>query len=249
MALSVLSVGLLVAFGLIFGSFGSVLVARLPKGKSIGGRSKCPGCKTQIAARDLIPVLSYILLRGRCRNCKRKISLRYPLLELGSAGAIILPSALEGYIDPFTVTLGIALWAFLLLAFIDHDSQGIPDALTVPLIAVAFLAAYLRGDLSAEGPVLGGVFFGVQWLLSRGRILGSGDILIGIAMGFILGGWLPTLIGIALSYIIGAVIAVGILISKRYDRKSRIAFVPYLFAGTAVALLCGDKILWYLNVR
>lgn len=243
MTLSVLSVGLLFILGLALGSFGSVLVTRVPKGKSIGGRSKCPGCKTQIQNRDLIPVLSYLLLRGRCRNCKRKISLRYPLLELGSAAAIVLPSILEGYIDPFTVTLGLTLWMFLLLSVIDQDSQGIPDALTLPLIAVAFLASYLRGNLLWEAPLLGGIFFGVQWLLSRGRVLGSGDILIGIAMGFLLGNWKRTLLGIGLSYIIGAIAAGTLLITGKYNRKSRIAFVPYLFAGTVAGLLLDDRML------
>ncbi len=243
MSLSVLSVGLLFILGLALGSFGSVLVTRVPKGKSIGGRSKCPGCKTQIQNRDLIPVVSYLLLCGKCRNCKRKISLRYPLLELGSAAVIVLPSIHEGYIDPFTITLGLTLWIFLLLAVIDHDSQGIPDALTLPLIALAFLASTLRGNLLWEGPILGGVFFGVQWLLSRGRVLGSGDILIGIAMGFILGSWLPTLIGIGLSYIIGAIAAGTLLITGKYHQKSRIAFVPYLFAGTVVTLGLGDRLI------
>jgi len=243
--LSVFSVGLLLLFGLAFGSFGSVLVTRVPKGKNIGGRSKCPGCKTQIQNRDLIPVVSYLLLRGKCRNCKRKISLRYPLLELGSAAVIVLPSILEGYIDPFTVTLGLTLWIFLLLAVIDHDSQGIPDVLTLPLIAVSFFSSYFRGNLLWEGPILGGVFFGVQWLLSRGRVLGSGDILIGIAMGFILGSWLPTLIGIGLSYVIGAIAAGALLITGKYNRKSRIAFVPYLFAGTMAGLLLGDRMIMF----
>lgn len=194
----------------------------------------------QIAAKDLIPVFSYTILRGRCRKCGRTIPLLYPLLELGSAIVLILPSLLEGYVDPFTISLSIALWLFLLLAVIDHDSQGIPDALTLPLIAIAFLAAYLRGNLLWQAPILGGIFFGVQWLLSRGRILGSGDILIGIGMGFLLGNWQRTLLGIGLSYVIGAGIACYFLASGKYSRGTRIAFVPYLFAGTIVAIVFGD---------
>lgn len=194
----------------------------------------------QIAAKDLIPVFSYTLLRGRCRKCGRTIPLLYPLLELGSAIVLILPSLLEGYVDPFTISLSIALWLFLLLAVIDHDSQGIPDALTLPLITIAFLAAYLRGNLLWQAPILGGIFFGVQWLLSRGRTLGSGDILIGIGMGFLLGNWQRTLLGIGLSYVIGAGIACYFLASGKYSRGTRIAFVPYLFAGTIVAIVFGD---------
>ena len=246
MTLSVFSVGLLLLFGLAFGSFGSVLVTRVPKGKNIGGRSKCPGCKTQIQNRDLIPVVSYLLLRGKCRNCKRKISLRYPLLELGSAAVIVLPSILEGYIDPFTVTLGLTLWLFLLLAVIDQDSQGIPDVLSLPLIACAVLTAYLRGDLSASAPLIGGLFFFLQWLFSKGRVVGSGDIFIGITMGFLLGTWQGIALGLGISYVIGATAACGLLLTKKLTRKSRIAFVPYLFSGTLVVLVFGNGILEFL---
>lgn len=243
MSLSAFSVGFLFVFGLALGSFGSVLVTRVPKNKSIGGRSQCPRCKLQIAAYDLIPVLSYILLHGKCRRCGKKISIRYPLLELGSATIMIFPSVLHGYVDLFTISLGVALWLFLLLAVMDHDSQGIPDALTLPLITFAFLAAYLRGSLSWEAPILGAVFFGVQWLLSHGRMLGSGDILVGIAMGFLLGSFPQALLGIGLSYIIGALLACIFLASGKYSRGTRIAFVPYLLAGTLTAMIFGDGIL------
>ncbi|OGJ64448.1 hypothetical protein A3C37_05200 [Candidatus Peribacteria bacterium RIFCSPHIGHO2_02_FULL_53_20] len=243
MSLSVLSIGLLFLFGLALGSFGSVIVSRVPKSKSIGGRSQCPRCRLQIAKRDLIPVLSYLLLRGKCRHCKKKISIHYPLLELGSAILIILPALLEGYIDPFTVNLGIALWLFLLLAVMDAESQKIPDAVGLPLVAVAFLAAYLRGEISWLAPTIGGGFFFLQWAVSHGRMLGSGDIFIGIAMGFILGTWQTTVLSIGIAYVVGAIIACLFLASGKYSRGTRVAFVPYLFIGTMIALVFGDRIL------
>lgn len=243
MLLSVFSVGLLLLFGLVLGSFGSVIVSRVPKSKSIGGRSRCPNCTLHIANRDLIPVLSFLILRGKCRNCSKNISVRYPLLELGSALVMILPAILEGYIDPFTVSLGVALWFFLLLSVIDATSQSIPDAVGLPLVAVAFLAAYLRGEMHWLAPVIGGGFFFLQWAVSQGRILGSGDIFIGIAMGFILETWGLTILSIGVSYVIGAAVACTFLALGRYSWRTRIAFVPYLFFGAIIALVFGDQML------
>jgi prepilin signal peptidase PulO-like enzyme (type II secretory pathway) len=240
MSLSVFTVGVVFLFGLALGSFGSVIITRVPKRKSIGGRSECPHCKVQIAKRDLIPVLSFLLLQGKCRYCKKKISIRYPLLELSSAILIVLPALLEGYIDPFTITLGIALWLFLLLAVMDGVSQKIPDAITLPLLAVSLLAAYLRGEISWLAPAMGGGFFFLQWAASRGRILGSGDIFIGVAMGFLLGSWHITMFAIGVSYVIGAIVACIFLASGRYSRGTRIAFIPYLFAGTLIGWIFGD---------
>lgn len=243
MSLSVFNVGVLLAVGLALGSFGSVITGRVPKGKSIGGRSQCPACKMHLAARDLIPVISYMLLRGQCRYCEKKIPIRYPLLELGSAAVITFPALVEGYSDPYTLSLGIALWLFLLLAVMDGASQTIPDAVSLPLLAVALLSAYLRGEIFWLAPAVGGGFFGGQWLISRGRILGSGDIFVGTAMGFLLGTWQMTILGIGTAYVIGAVGAGALLIAGKYNRKSRIAFVPFLFTGTLMTMLWGEKMM------
>ena len=242
----VLPLVLLFIFGACLGSFGSVIISRVPKGKSIGGRSQCPACRKQIAAYDLIPVLSFLLIRGKCRHCSQKISCRYPLLELSSAILVALPATTEGYIDPFTVSLGIALWLFLLLALMDKDSQKIPDAVSVPLLLVALLAAVLRGNTQWIAPVVGGGFFFLQWAVSRGRIMGSGDILIGIAMGLLLGTWQHTLIAIGISYVVGAVVVSVLLVRDILSRKDHIAFVPFLFVGTATTLLIGDQLLNFM---
>jgi prepilin signal peptidase PulO-like enzyme (type II secretory pathway) len=245
----VLPLVLLFIFGACLGSFGSVIISRVPIRKSIGGRSQCPRCRLQVAKRDLFPILSFLLLRGKCRHCGKKISIRYPLLELGSAIAVVLPAALEGYIDPFTISLGIALWLFLLLAVMDGDAKQIPDAVTFPLLFVALSAAVLRGNTAWIAPVIGGGFFFLQWAVSRGRIMGSGDILIGIAMGLLLGTWQHTLIAIGISYIVGAVVVSVLLVRDILSRKDRIAFVPFLFAGMVVAFVCGDRLLEILIPR
>lgn len=243
MPLNLFSVVVLLVLGLVLGSFGSVIVTRIPRGKGIGGRSVTPCCKKRIAARDLVPVFSFIFLRGRCRGCRRAISLRYPFLEIVSGILLVFPSFHEGYIDPYTVTMGIALWLFLLLATMDKDSQLIPDAVTFPFLGAAVFTAYLRGEIHWLAPLLGGGFFSMQWILSRGRVLGSGDILIGIAMGLLLGTWQETLVGIGLSYIIGAVVVSVLLVMRKAKRSDRVAFVPYLFAGTMVALVVGERLM------
>lgn len=243
MSLNLFSVATLLFLGLALGSFGSVIVARVPQGRGIGGRSVSPCCKKKIAARDLIPLASYALLRGRCRVCHRRIALRYPLLEAFSAVLIALPSLHEGYIDSYTFATGVALWLFLLLAAMDAESQHIPDAVTLPFLGFALFAAYLRGYVHWLGPLLGGGFFSLQWVLSRGRVLGSGDIFMGIAMGLLLDSWQETLLGIALSYSIGAAIVSVLLVTGRAKRTDRIAFIPYVFAGTLVAYLGGAPLL------
>jgi prepilin signal peptidase PulO-like enzyme (type II secretory pathway) len=172
-----------------------------------------------------------------------KISLRYPLLELGSAILVVLPAVTEGYVDPFTVSLGIALWLFLLLAVMDGDSKKIPDAVSVPLVLVALLAAVLRGNTAWIAPVVGGGFFFAQWAASRGRIMGSGDIIIGIAMGLLLGTWQHTLISIGIAYVIGAIVVSTLLVRHILSRKDHIAFVPFLFVGTVMTFLIGDWLL------
>ncbi len=242
----VLPLVLLFIFGACLGSFGSVVISRVPQRKSIGGRSQCPQCRKQIEAYDLLPVLSYAILRGKCRHCGKKISIRYPLLELGSAIAVVFPALLEGYIDPFTISLGIALWLFLLLAVMDGDAKQIPDTVTFPLLFVALGSAVLRGNTAWIAPVIGGGFFFLQWAVSRGRIMGSGDILIGIAMGLLLGTWQHTLIAIGISYIVGAVVVSVLLVRDILSRKDRIAFVPFLFAGTVATFLIGDGLLQFM---
>ncbi len=233
----------LFVFGACLGSFGSVIISRVPLRKSIGGRSQCPQCRKQIGACDLIPILSFLLLRGMCRHCGKKISVRYPLLELGSALLVVAPALHEGYIDPFTVTLGIALWLFLLLAVMDGDAKHIPDAVTFPFLIVALGSAVLRGNTAWIAPLVGGGFFFLQWAISRGRIMGSGDIFIGIAMGLILGTWQNTLLAIGLSYIIGAVVVSILLVREIFSRRDRIAFVPFLFVGTLTVFMFEDLLL------
>lgn len=229
--------------GLAFGSFGSVIVTRMPLGKSIGGRSVCPQCGQKLRVHHLIPVFSYILQRGRCTLCRKSISTLYLLLEVGSAAIFVGSLAITSSVLHAGI-LAFALWFLLLIAVIDGRTQTIPDQLAVPF---AFLGIILNfavdRTLDLQGAGLAFAFFGTQWLVSRGRWIGSGDILLGVGIGFLLGDLRTTLIALFATYIIGACIALLLLASRRISRKSHIAFAPFLAVGTFTALLLGPGIL------
>lgn len=231
--------------GLVLGSFGSVLVGRVPKGESIGGRSHCPHCHATLGPIDLIPVLSFLALRGRCRRCKAAISWRYPLLELASAG-IFLGVFLAWSLPLLaSMLLGVCLWLFLLIAVIDAEYQGIPDVLNIALLVCAVALRLVPSNLApleAGAIILPVAFFGAQWLLSRGRWVGSGDIILGAGIGALTGTWWLTLAALAFAYIIGAVVASVLLLTGQKSRNDHIAFGPFLAIGTAGALLLEDTI-------
>jgi leader peptidase (prepilin peptidase) / N-methyltransferase len=231
------------AVGLVMGSFGNVLIARLPSEQSIGGRSRCPHCKRMIRLYENIPVLSFVLLRGRCAGCKKAISWQYPLVEVGSALLFALAWSLFPA-DLFSAALAaIGLWALLLILAIDAQTQFIPDVLTLT-VAVAGIALHWRlGDIAFLAPLIGAAFFGVQWLLSRGRWVGSGDILLAAAMGCFLGSWPLLITALMLAYIIGAVVVTTLLMQQKAKAGQSIAFGPFLVLGTVIAFVWGEFLL------
>lgn len=238
-------VGALLAFlfGALFGSFGNVLVLRLPEGKGIGGRSQCPHCKKTLAAEELIPIVSFLMLRGRCSGCGKPISWQYPFVE-ALAGLLFVYALLhEQYFFLQAVVLAFSLWLLLLLAVMDARTGRIADALTVPLLVLSLVYAFLSPPFPIFAPLIGAGFFAVQWAASRGKWIGSGDVLIGAAMGFLLLDWRLLLVALFFSYVIGACAAVGLIVTKRKTRKDHLPFVPFLAAGTVLALLIGYKIL------
>lgn len=240
---------ILVAFlGLIFGSFGTMLVDRLPRRESIGGRSHCPACKRTIAWYDLIPIASFILLLGRCRACRQRIPACYPLLECMTA-LLFVSLFLHFYEEPIFVLVPtiIAAYAALLIAFHDAATQRIPDILTV-IVFISALAARIVHDGSYDamldafmGAGIPFLFFGALFAISRGRWVGSGDILLGAALGLLLG-IQGSVLMLFLAYILGAAVSVVLLIMRKIDRKGAIAFGPFLVAGAMISLFFGDKI-------
>jgi leader peptidase (prepilin peptidase) / N-methyltransferase len=240
-------------FGLGVGSFMTVAVYRLPRGESvIRPRSRCPACGAEIGARDNIPVLSWLLLRGRCRRCGERISVEYPLLELTTAALVVL--AAIRYPNPWQAGLVGGLLALMPgIALIDLRHRIIPNRLTYPSLVLFSLVVVLARVIGGVGDpasaaigllLYGGILFVVA-VVSRG--MGMGDVKLAALIGLVLGSLGLRFVGVAA----GAAIAFGglggvVALAMGKGRKSAIPFGPYLAAGAVVAGIWGEKIAsWY----
>ncbi|HEX6580198.1 MAG TPA: prepilin peptidase [Actinomycetota bacterium] len=242
-------------FGLVVGSFMTVAVHRLPKGESVvQPRSRCPSCGAEIGARDNVPVLSWLLLRGRCRRCGQRISVEYPLLEVTTAGVVVL--AAIRHPDPWQAVLVGGLLALMPgIALIDLRHRIIPNRLTYPallLFVPVILLAWAIGD--AADPVraglglllYGGVLFIVA-AISGG--MGMGDVKLAAVIGLVLGSLGLRFVGVAAAaaIVLGGLGAIVALAMGR-GRKSAIPFGPYLAVGAVVAGLWGEPLAsWYIG--
>ncbi len=240
--------------GAALGSFGNVLIYRVPEGRGVGGRSGCPRCGRTLRWFELVPVLSYVALGARCRTCRDAISIQYPFVEASSTcialAAISLASGL-----PAALFLGLALWLLLLLAIIDARTGMVPDALSVPFILTAAAFALLRGPLTAEA--LSDLFFAVagvtgfflaQWILSRGQWLGSGDIFLAAGIAALLGSPMLACVAVGLAYMIGALVASVLLLLRKTTLAGKLAFGPFLACGGVITLLWGQELLRLLRL-
>ena len=250
--------------GLAFGSFMTVVVSRVPAGESvIRPRSRCPSCGTPIRERDNIPVVSWLLLRGKCRGCAQPISARYPLVEAGTAVAFVLvtarfgPAVLDAQSAPDALAGALELVAFLTLtavsialALIDLDTKRLPNVIVIPslLAGVVLLgaAALIRGDLTAlAGALLGGaglfVLYLVLALVSRGG-MGMGDVKLAAVLGLYLGflGWGNLLVGAFAAFIFGGLFGLLLLVVRRAGRKSGIPFGPWMILGAWLGVFAGE---------
>ena len=227
--------------GTVLGSFGSVLVTRTVGKRSFGGRSVCPSCKKQLRAWELVPIVSFILLRGRCARCRKPIGAFYPLLELLSGLLFVLALVKIPYPVP-SVLFGLGLWLLLIIAVIDFRLHAIPDVFTAALVAAGILLNLSMGVNPVPAMLLGGGFFGLLWIASRGRWIGSGDVLLGAGVGALLGDWRFTAAALFLTYVVGAAIASVLLASGKLHRGSSVAFGPFLALGTLLTILWADRI-------
>ena len=236
---------LLFVLGVVFGSFGNVLVYRLPRGESVNGWSRCRSCGARLGTRDLVPLFSYAALRGRCRACRERISWQYPLIELAGGFLFLLAGALVPM--PFqALLLALALWLLLLIATVDLQTQRIPDALSIPFTLLAVVYSLSTGSFDALSPTIAVGFLGAQWLVSRGKWVGSGDVLLVAGLSALAGPWQQTLLALILSYIIGAVMAAGLLLSGKKQRDDTLSFAPFLASGLLVTLVYGEQLLRYV---
>ncbi|MEA2088316.1 MAG: prepilin peptidase [Patescibacteria group bacterium] len=250
-------------FGAIIGSFLNVVILRLRNKKTfLKGRSYCPKCKKKIVWYDNLPVLSFIILKGRCRYCKKKISLQYPIIELitGLLFAIAFlvnlnHSILETDSNFQFLILLFRDWLFisiLIIIFVyDFRWYLILDKITFPAMGAALVINILLGFSLVNiliGAIIGGSFFLIQFLLSQGKWVGGGDIRMGVLMGIMLG-WKMLLAALFLAYIIGFIISIILLLFKKKKIKSQIPLGTFLSVATVIILLYGKEIWeWYFNI-
>lgn len=239
-----------IATGLIMGSFLSVVIRRLHQRENgiLVGRSQCPKCKHRLSPLELIPVLSFLALKGQCRHCKKRIPWHYLFLELSSAGLSLIFALHLNAVLNWLAILPI-LFVLLFIFFYDALHQEIHDAVVIPgiLYAMAWSIFFSDWQSALMGAAVGIAFFGIQYLVSKGKWLGSGDILIGTFMGVFLG-WHLVFPAIMISYVLGSLVGVSLLIQKKAQANSALALGPFLVMGTVIAYFYGDPILnWILN--
>jgi leader peptidase (prepilin peptidase)/N-methyltransferase len=244
----------LALIGAILGSFGNVVIYRLPRQLSlIRPRSRCPRCASTIAFYDNIPIASYLLLGGRCRRCRASISPRYPLVELLGAGLSVAAVGLAPTPAMAVVDTVLAL-ALLVVLFIDYDFQIIPDAITLPGVVAGILVA-LWGPLPVRDSLIGvGVGGGGLFLVAEGyrRVahregLGMGDVkLMGMIGAFL--GWQGALITLVLGSLVGSLVGGALIASRRGGRYTALPFGSFLAPAAWAALFFGSA-LWQAYLR
>jgi leader peptidase (prepilin peptidase)/N-methyltransferase len=243
-------------FGVLVGSFLNVCICRLPKNESIvSPPSHCPLCSYQIRWYDNIPLLSYLLLRGRCRGCGAPISLQYPLVELLNGTLTLLLFLRFGPTLAFA-TLFLFCSALVVITFIDIEHQIIPDEISLSGIVIGFaLSFFIRGHSwqnSLCGILLGGgslllVAYGYQRLTGK-EGMGGGDIKLLAMMGAFLG-WKAVPFIILASSLAGSVIGISIMLLQKKDSKLAIPFGPYLAFGAVLYIFYGRTLIrWYLGL-
>lgn len=244
-------VALFFALGLIFGSFLTVVIGRLPRGESIvRPRSRCPSCGAEIRARDNIPVVSWVLLRGRCRACGERISVEYPLIELATAALFAAAAAL---VDPlYAAGLGAPFLGIMLsIAVIDARHRVVPNRIIYPSL-ILFAVAIVVGDVLGRGvdaldAGIGLALYGVPLLLVAVAVpqgMGMGDVKLAALIGLVLGSFGLSYVSVAagvgvIGGGIGALVALAVLGA---GRKDQIPFGPFLAGGAVVATLLGPPI-------
>jgi leader peptidase (prepilin peptidase)/N-methyltransferase len=240
--------------GLMLGSFMNVCIYRLPRGLSpVRPRSGCPKCGHMIAWYENVPVVSYLVLRGRCRKCRAPISPMYPIVEF-ITGAVFLAGYL--YYGPsalLIVRLAFA-WAMIALFVIDYQHQILPNVITVPGMVIGLLANFLAGPgwvASIIGAAVGaGSLYAIAEIYYRVRHeegLGMGDVkMLGMIGAFL--GWKLVLLTLVLSSFLGSIIGVFVVVSRKESLKYAMPFGTFLAVGALVASVVGDAILdWYLG--
>ncbi|RKR75524.1 prepilin peptidase [Frondihabitans australicus] len=266
MSLALFSTLLAAVFGLAIGSFLNVVVYRVPNGMSVSHpASACPNCHSEIRAYDNVPVLSWFVLRGKCRDCRTPISGRYPIVE-AATGAFFLIVAIRFWPAAGLPSDGLhvasrllELAAFLYLAaislalgIIDAEHHRLPNRIVLPsyAVAIAMLGAadVLTGDFGGllrtliGGAALFVFYFGIAFVYPAG--MGFGDIKLAGVLGLYLGflGWGPLIVGAFAAFLVGGVFAIVLIALKRVGRKGGIPFGPWMLVGAWIGVFAGQAV-------
>jgi len=262
---------LLFLFGTCLGSFLNVLIDRLPEGRSILGRSSCDSCHTPLPWFDLIPIVSFLWLGGRCRRCGARISARIPIVELLTGVGFVclfwlgpglheLVTGPQGTLLLIQYTVYCILFsAFVVLFFTDLEYGILPDKIVFPAVAVALGWRILwdgpvkdlvldNGLLTALLSGLGlALFFVLLITVTRGRGMGWGDVKLGFLLGLVLG-WPQTLVAAFLSFLLGGSVSAMLVLGGRRNIKDSVPFGPFLIVAVGVAAIWGNVIWeWYVG--
>ena len=211
-------------------------------------RSHCPSCKHPVGVIENIPIISFLVLRGRCRHCGTAISWRYPIVELSSA-LLTLIAAYHGHVSVHFIMLAVLSWGLIALTLIDYDHQLLPDNIVLPLLWLVLLYSPLNPDVTPQQSIIGAaVGYLILWSVATGyqmltgkHAMGNGDFKLLAIFGAWLGWSILPLI-IILSSFVGALVGVGLVIFKGRDRNKPIPFGPYLAAAGLIAVYWGDSI-------
>ena len=246
-----------IVFGALVGSFLNVCIFRLPKGESIiWPGSHCPQCKNPIQFYDNLPLVSYILLKGKCRHCKKTISFQYPFVEgitaLSSFFLIMKFGPSLSYLAYFAFVA-----ALIVITVIDLHHQIIPDVISLPGIGLGLLASLMIPQITFSNSLIGTLLGGgslfivgtlYQWLFKR-EGMGGGDVKLLAMIGAFLG-WKAVILTILLSSLIGSIIGIILMVIKGKDFKYAIPFGPFLSLGAIISLFYGQNMInWYLYLN
>lgn len=254
-------VAILFVLGLCFGSFVNALVWRLHAKKDwVKERSICPNCKHVLAPLDLIPVISWVALRGKCRYCKKPISWQYPIVELITAALfvgsyIFWPVPFNNFqIIQFIIWLGVLI-SFMALLVYDLRWMILPDKLVLATTIGALLIATIRFINNPNSQTFLNPFWGVLCIaglfyvlfqISKGKWIGGGDVKLGVPLGLLVGGPSNALLTVFLASVLGSLVGIPLILNNRKALTARIPFGPFLIVATIIVFLFGSGIVqWY----
>lgn len=242
----------LLGVGLLIGSFLNVVIYRVPLGLSVlRPGSACPACNSPIRAYDNLPVLSWLLLRRRCRDCSAPISWRYPAVE-ATTGALFVAAGMRFGWTPYLGVALVVLAAGTALFLIDLDHRRLPFAITGLTAAATSLALSADALVNGASPILIALLstaawlavYGGIWVATSGRGMGLGDVVLAPVLGLALGwlGWGATLVGLLSGFVVGAIVGIVLLSTGRAQRRSRVPHGPFLLTGAALGLFVGQPV-------